>query len=41
MDDYLKEANSDNCVCGAACGETVLHFRYGTEILSNYREVMM
>jgi len=41
MGDYLKEANSDNCTCGADCGEDVLDLRYGTEILLNYLEVMM
>jgi hypothetical protein len=41
MDDYLKEANSDNCICGADCGETVPDLRCGIEILLNYLEGMM
>jgi len=41
MENSLKEASSDNCMCGADCGETVVDLRYGTEILLNYLEVMM
>jgi hypothetical protein len=33
MDEYLKEPNSDNCMCGEDCGENVLDLRYGTKIL--------
>jgi len=33
MDEYLKEPNSDKCMCGAGCEENVLDLRYGTEIL--------
>ena len=41
VEDYLKEANSDNCMCGEDCEETFIDLRYGTEILLNYWEVMM
>jgi hypothetical protein len=41
MGNYLKEANSDNCTCGADCGENIPDLRCGKEILLNYLEVMM
>ena len=41
MDEYLKDAESYNCMCGADYGETVPDLRCGTKILLSYLEVMM